>query len=289
MIEVVIWSLITAITFGVINYLVKIITQKLSVQEFLILRTFIIGAILLPLEYFSTKFELASLQSVLMGVGLALLGYVGLKALMSGLRDGKLGVIEPVFAGRIVFSVLVGVLFLGDVLSVFHYLFIAVILLGVVMISINPKEFKGESSFLEEPGIKNAFIASLILGVTIPFFGYVGIINGVFLGAFVIEIGNLVGAAIDLSVTKDGWKNSFKDIRGALPLLFILGVIVSFGGYALIYSFSLGLESITAAILGTSALWATILGAAFLKERLLLRQYIAMVVIIGGVIGLSLV
>jgi uncharacterized membrane protein len=288
--SVILVSLLAMLLLGVGDVFSKLATQKLDIYEVLIIRTLIIAVILLGAEYYFNGRIALNIPALGYGFSIGLIGYVGLRSLMKSLQKGKLGIVSPAFSLRLVFSVLAGVLLLGDLISLNQILFMLLIFIGVIAISVDLKHLSGlNGDLIKEPGLVHALIAAIVIGSVVPFFGKVVIENGPYIGTLVIEVAIATGALIEVLSRKDSFKNTFKDFFSNVWLILSLGVIITFANMTMNYAYSLGSESITSALIGASSLITTVLGAIFFKERLKSVQYFAILIIIVGVVGLSFI
>ena len=119
-----IFSFIALLGWGLGNSVSKKYSRRLGPTRLVVCRNAItVGVTALALLVFRST-VVFDVPYILLGIGLSFLGYIGLVLMLKGLETGNLGLIVPISSSRIVLSVFVGVLFLGDHLSEWQWIFV---------------------------------------------------------------------------------------------------------------------------------------------------------------------
>lgn len=161
---------------------------------------------------------------------------------------------------------------------------IILILVGVILISLDFNDLKNSHLFKRSSGIPYALITCFLWGLVYFLFKIPVNVLGPILTSFILELGILLYSGIHISLSKSGYSLSNKKI-----LLYVF-LVAFFGAIGTLF-FNLGIKnynvSIVAALTFANPLVATLYGKIVYKEKLYLQQYMAIALMIIGVILIS--
>ncbi len=279
-------ALFALLLLGLSSAFSKIPTGKIGPERVIVFRgvfNVIILGIILAFNFPAVS-SWADLPYALL---IAVFGYFPLLFFLKALHLGKMGIVSPISSSYSLITALFAVIFYHEKLNIFQFLCILAVVLGIILISINFRDFKNSHLFDKKSGIGLALLAALFWGI---YFFLIKIPTqhfGTYFTSFLVETVILISALISLFWTKkfdlrlpDGMTTSY---------LFLVSITVSIGVLFYYQALNTGSVAIVSAIGSSAPLIVTMYGAIFMKERLKLQQYCGMVVILLGIIGLSIV
>ncbi|MSQ37902.1 MAG: hypothetical protein EXR61_06280 [Chloroflexi bacterium] len=228
------------------------------------------------------------------GAVLALLAVVSLTALFRALALGPIAVVSPVTAAYLAVTVLLVVAFLGERLSLAQSLAIVVTFLGVMLASTDLRIIRATLG-RPSPGVRFAFIAMIGFGVYQALFaGFVRDHDGL---AVILTVRAL--SALFLLAALARVRLPAMTVVTPLPFVFgldrrALALVVFVGVFDTLanVSFFLGVDSGFASVVATGGgaypVVPVVLAIRFLHERLAPNQYLGIVVLLAGLVGLGL-
>ena len=217
---------------------------------------------------------------------IAILQLTAYLSFYKGTEKGQVSLVAPLGSSWSLITVLLSVIFLGEILKPSQIFAILLILAGIITVAVNIFGiFKGKSfKFLE--GTKEGLLAMLGWGISLYFL----ILPSKELGWFIPAFGfRLFIVLMLLFYIKYSKLNLFpKDKKLPLNLLIPIGVFDMLAFFAYSLGVSKGFGSIVAPISSAYALVTIFLGIIFLKEKIGLRQIAGILGIISGLILISL-
>jgi drug/metabolite transporter (DMT)-like permease len=219
-------------------------------------------------------------------IGLAgIFGAVGWIAFYKGLKVANVSIISPIASSWGIVPFILAIVFLSEKLTYFEILFSTVVFIGILFVCLDLKGFNINSKKKLYLGAGLAIIALLGFG----FFGFfiVFVVNqvGALYGIVLARLSILVFITIyGLKEKKE--KKKF-DIKFVWLLIFI-GLIDSLGYLAYSFGLATGAVAIVAVIITAAPLVVLLLAHFILKEKLAKSQYLGIVLIILGFVGLAL-
>ena len=280
----IIFGLIAMIGFGLSNAVSQKPIKKMGAGGVIFWRGIIVMVILgIVLLFFINQSEF-SLKYILIALAISAIGYLPLLSFYQALKLGKVGAVAPIANSSMVFTILFAYIFFKESLNQEQLLSMLLILIGIVLISINVRNFKNSSLFKLTSGIPYACLACFLWGLVFFLFKIPVNILGPFLTALLIEVGNILWSGIHLKMSKLDFKLPDKKMWHYL-------LVVAIGGSAGTLFFNLGINvasiSIVTAITACSPLVAIMAGRLMYKEKLRIQQYAAAAFIIIGIIFIS--
>ncbi len=200
------------------------------------------------------------------------------------LRRGKIAVVEPIFAFEIPVTILLAWVFLRETLSGIQISLIAVIVVGIILISL--KSLTHLKKIRLETGVILAIIATVIMGGT-------DFLYGIGSRATSPLLINWFASAIVLLVTSlylwrtGKLKNAIPDIKAQPGIILWLVALDNFGWIAYSYSMLYVPIAIATGISEAYIALAVLLGLTVNKEKLKLHQAVGLTVILVAVLLLA--
>ncbi|MBS3054365.1 MAG: DMT family transporter [Candidatus Aenigmarchaeota archaeon] len=272
-------GILAMIGFGLNNALVQNVVKKAGQLNVMVYQSLISAALLVPAFLLYPAGFILSIEHIIMAMGIALLGVAPLFTFYKALEVGKIGVIVPVANSAGVFTAIFSVLLLGEALAGLQLLAIAAIILGVILVSLKPGDLKNGHA-----GVHYALITSVLWGAYFFLLKYPASGMGPMFTAIVTQAG--VGLFAALIAIKQG---KLKRINGkAATGLFTVSLLAAVG----VGAYNAGIVAADVSIVGPLAFAAPVISVLyarfFLKEELDMHQYLALFLIVAGIIALSL-
>jgi drug/metabolite transporter (DMT)-like permease len=281
-------GLLSMLGWGIADFLAAKSSRKIG----FILTLFFIQIIgfFLALVYFFLKFPTINIKGlsrffiILFSASFLLL--VATLAFYKGFEKGKVSLVSSISSSYSMVTVILSIIFLGEILKSNQIIAIFLIILGIVLASINLKELIGTKKITVFLGVKEGLIAMLGWGI-----GFFLIVNpsknlGWFLSMFIIRLFITIMLILYLIFKRQSLKINFQ--RSFLLLILLAGfltVVADFG-----YSFGVHSEyaSIVAPVSASYPLVTIILAKIFLREKLAPNQTFGIVSVIAGLILISI-
>ena len=194
---------------------------------------------------------------------------------IESLRIGKLAVVEPIWSFEIPVSGILAFFVLNERLDVFQYILIAILLVGLCLVSFKEKHISGR--FLLEDGVWLAFVAAITMGVANFFVGWGArmtspITVNFFTSAFIAII---VGTYLVGTGRMKGMKKATRDNQ-QLIIPMIISDNVAWIAFA--YAMSLAPLGIAVALSESYIIVAVILGILVNGEKLQKHQKLGLII-----------
>lgn len=271
------------VSLGIANSMTKNITAKVGVDQYMVIRTFLCVLFLTGI-FFVGLFEYHfDLTQILFGLSLTLIGYFALNFLYRGLNIGKIGLVSPVSSVNVVFAILLTTVFLGVKLSVVQIIAISAIVAGVVLIRLDPKALRDHLTKNDKTSLNYALISGVLMGIFLFASQIPTRTLGPILAPITFESGSfLVGSFVLLYRKK---KITLPEIRTSVSIVIAIA-LVTVATVGLYYGLKNGNPAIILALYSSNPIVATVYGAIVHKERLTFNQYLAIAIVVAGVISL---
>jgi DME family drug/metabolite transporter len=277
----IIFAFVAMLGYGVSNALIKIPSKKINSRKIIFYRNLFMTIIFSIIFLLFFKESTFSLIHILLTLGVSLIGYLGLIFFYKAINVGKIGVVTPIAGSSVLITAILSIIFYNETFHLIKLFSIIGITLGIVLLSINFKDFKQMKKIT--PGLGLALITTLVWGIVFFLFKIPVNILGPVFTSLLIEGGIMIYSAIHSLIKKDFLVKKKN--------LFILFIIAFFGSIGTLF-FNLGIKfsevSIVSAITFTSPLVAVIFGRIFYKEKLTMQQYVGVAIILTGIITLSI-
>lgn len=192
----VLFALFTLFLWGGGDFLIQRMTRQIGNWETVFLIG-LFGTILLTPFVYQDVVRYLSAASIIAVLAVAsIFGLVASLFDFESLKKGKIAAVEPILALEIPTVAVLSLIFLKEVLSLLELFLIAVIIIGLVLVSLRERNFKLLRSKGLEKGVILMTIAAILMGGTAFFVGYGSrITNPLFVNWFVAIIATVFMAA----------------------------------------------------------------------------------------------
>jgi len=283
-------GLVLAFSFGTSDFLSKGVTAKIGAYRTTLLVLALSGAgALAPALLLKSSFDVTPLLGAVLVLS-AVTTLLAFASLYRAYRRGMLSLASPIANAYPAFAVLTSVAFLGVRFSVWAILALAVIIMGIVLVSTSLSDLRKRIFTRNQPiapGIGSAFLAAVFFGVAWTLFGYASEHLGFLLPSLAVRLGAVgVGLVLIPVIKPEIGPTSGKWIPTILvmALLETVGVVIFSLGVVIVPSPST--IPILATFGGMSAAVTVTYAIVILKERLELNHIIGIVSLIAGVVAL---
>lgn len=280
----VLYGLTSMIPMGIGSAISPIVTKKIGIGRVMLWRNMATSLLLLIALAFNWEAASFIPLQIFYALLLSLLAYIALAFYFKALLMGKVGLISPTTATNVILSLSLSAVFLGVAISKTQLLFISLIIVGTILIAFNFKDFKQSSMFRIKSGVPYALATAFCWGI---FFFLAQIplrALGVYLTSFIFELGMLVATIIHLMIIKESFRvPEFKTLR-IVWLISLLNALSIVGLYTGLLRANVG---IVLTLSASTPLVIAVYGKVVYKERLSKLQYLAIALVLIGIIALT--
>ncbi|NTW13873.1 MAG: DMT family transporter [Candidatus Moranbacteria bacterium] len=273
----IIFGLIAMIGLGLSGVLARDPSRRLGSDRSLFWRQVFLVILQIPLLVFFFPKDL-SWQGLAWAVAVGVAGYFPIHFFYRAISNGRVGVVAPIANSSAVITAILAVYVLGEPFGVFRVVGLVLALSGVILLSVDFRDWKNSALLRSESGIPFAVAACLGWGVVMFLFRYPVRLIGPIPTSFIVETSALVISAIRLRSQKISF--DFPDGYGRTFLWVGLAGVVG----AVAYDF--GLMTSAVAVVAVLNMTNPVIAAAYerfvFKERLSFRQVVGMFLAIAG-------
>jgi drug/metabolite transporter (DMT)-like permease len=280
-------ALVSMVTLGLAIGMSKSPTVALGVKRFILWRQVFTSSILFIVLVVLWRTVTVSWPYIALTLLLSFLSYVAILAAYQALKTGVIGVVSPITDSSAFITVAISAVFLGESFSGAQLAAIALTIFGIILFAVEFSDFKRSSIFNVVTGVPHALLACVIWGVIYAFYKIPVAAIGPILTAFLIEFGNLIAAVPTNLLTKTTMARPDQKI---FFWIFIIGTLAA----ASTLFYNLGIQTsggnvgIIASIVFCSPVIAALYGFLVYKERLNPKQWLALSLILLGIVGISI-
>lgn len=274
------------LAWGIMDFLAAVACRKIGDYRAFFWPQFIgFGFIIFASFFFGHPVALDRIFWLLAVAGV--LDMIGFIYFYRGLGKGLVGVVSPITSMFAAVTVVLSVIFLGEKVTVLQISSIILIIIGCFLVSTDIREFlKFKKAKLAE-GVKEGLIAMVAWGILFVLIAISARAVGWFMPVLIMRIflifPFLAFAGLKKIPLKFEWTKS-------LTLLIIIMAILDVSAFFILNMGMIGNEaSIVAPVSAAYPLISIYLAYVFLKERMVLNQYIGAGVAISGLVLLSIV
>lgn len=277
-------GVITMLASGIGIALTKKPVEELGALQTIVLRNLIAVPVLFiaflavgePVDF--------SAGSMVVAVLIAILSYFPFMLFMHALKRGKVGVITPVSASRVLVSALFGFAFLGDTFSDVDIAAFTLICFGILSGSVNWSNLRHSDIANSKSGVPHALLAAMLWGVILPLFMFPSMWYGAIFWALVIEFFVLIGGTLHLAVSGIRMKNlSISKLRVNAPYIVGAACMTSVFTVFTNLGYETGEIGLVTALSGAGVIVAVLASAVFYGERLSIGQYAGATLVVLGI------
>lgn len=280
----IIFALIAMFGFGLSSGFAKH-TNDISSVKNVFLREMIVSILLFVAVLLNIRSQTFQLSYILIAFGISILGYIALISFYKGLQKGKAGVIVPIANSSVIYTVILSTIFYSEKLSPVQVVALLILIIGIILSSINFKDFKNSSIFNKNSGIIFAMITSIGWGLIFTLNKIPISAIGPILTSFVIDFGTFLFCATHMGIQKEKLNG-----LSSKQWIFILLTAVTATIGALCFNIALSITNanIVAPIVFANPLITAIYGRLVFKEKLTLLQYLSAGMIVLGIVFISI-
>ena len=194
-------GLVLAFSFGTSDFLSKGVTAKIGSYRTTIYVLALSGiGVLVPALVLESSFDVTPFFAGVLAL-MALTTFLSFASIYRAYNRGMLSLTAPIVNAYPAFSVIISVVFIGVSFSLGAILALAVIIVGIVLVSTSLSDLRKRIFTRNQPfapGVGSAFLAAVFFGISWTAFGYASQHLGYLLPAIAVRLGAAaVGVALD--------------------------------------------------------------------------------------------
>ena len=226
-----------------------------------------------------------SLEQLPFAVVLAVTGVSGVLLLYRGLALGPISVVSPIGAAYVAVAVVLVVVVLGERLSREQVIAIGATFAGIVLTATDGRSL---ASALRRPlpGVWFALVAMALLGGWSALMAFATRTQD---GLALVLLQRIVSAAIVLVILVIRRDGPLVADRSTWALVLATGALDTLANVLFVLGVQSGSASVVTTATGAYPIVTALLAIVLLRERLAPNQYVGVVVLIAGLVGLGLV
>jgi transporter family protein len=283
----ILFGVIAMIGFGLCNAIAQVPSKEIGSQKTIFFKNIFVSVLLaIPLLFFLNG-SFFNIKYILIAFALSLIGYLALVSFYEALKIGKVGIVSPIASSSVIFTIIFSTFFFKESLSSTQIISIILIIIGIILTSLDFSDIKKTNLIKLSNGVSYALITCILWGLVYFLYKIPVTVLGPILTSFITEFGIMIFSGINLKCLKISF-----DLPNRKILLYIF-LVAFFGAIGTIF-YNLGISgkhaniSIVAALTFSSPLVSTLYGKFVYKEKLSIQQWIAIVLILIGIIVISL-
>jgi len=280
----IVFGLLAMIGFGFSTAVAQVPVKSLGTLRVVFFRGIFASSMLFLGVLFFWDECIFSPAYILLALAISLVGYVGLVMFYKALKVGHIGVVTPIANSSVVFTVLFSVLFFAESLGFVQVFSIALIVSGIVLISVDFRHLRNSCIFDKSSGVVYALATCLLWGGAFFLFKIPASVLGPILSSFVIEAGNMIYSGMSIKFSGKGF--DFPCTKN-MKYIFFVALFGALGILAFNYGVGVADVSIVAALTFANPLVAAVYARVVYKEKLSGLQYFAMGLILLGIVLIS--
>ncbi len=233
---------------------------------------------------FTGRWPALTADQVPFAVALSVTGVGGVLLLYRGLALGPIAVVSPIGAAYVAVAVMLVVVVLGERLTTGQALGIATTFAGIVLTATDGRSL---ATALKRPlpGVWFALVAMLSLGAWSAIMAYATRTQD---GLTLVLWQRIVSAAVVLAILVIRREGPIRMDRTSWSLVLATGFLDTLANVLFVLGVQNGSAPIVATASGAYPIVTALLAIVLLRERLAPNQYVGIVVLLAGLIGLTL-
>ncbi len=281
----IVFGLVAMMGLGLCNGISQEIVRKIGVSRSVFFRNLFIVLMLIPFAACFLPSAPPDPLFVLIALAIGLIGYLPLAFFSKAINLGKIGTITPISNSPFIITILLSVVFFGEILSLLNILSLALIIVGIILISVDFRDLKNSDIFRISSGIPFAFVAFFLWGIVFFLLKIPVNVIGPIITSLLLESGVLAGSKINMIISRKGW-----DLpeRRTLFKIFLMSLTGFLGSLFYNLGISVMEVSIVVALTFSNPLVSVLYGKFVYGEKLGVLQYVAIIMIITGIVSISL-
>lgn len=283
----IIFALIALVSWGFGDFFIQRSAKKFGDWESLFIIALVGSILLFPFILSDLpNFSQFSTRDLVILLFVALSFFASAFINVEALRRGKLAVIESVGAIEIVVASILSFIVIGEKVALSHYFFIALLILGILLVALRPHHFRREAWL--EKGAFLAFSGALIMGTTDFMVGFGSRTTNPILTVWIFNIVMLVITFLYL-ITSGRFTHFQNDLKSHRKLMVGVSILDNLAWLSFAIS-TLFVPIVVSLVLSESyIILATVLGIFLNRDKLQKHQIFGIIIAIIGVITLSII
>lgn len=217
----------------------------------------------------------------------AFLFVVGSLFFFNGLAKGYASLVCPLMASWAMVTVILGIIFFSEVLKINQSVAIIAIIVGIILISTDIREFFSRNKVVFSAGVKEGIASMLCYGFAVFFLTSAIKSSNWFLPGFLSRLFMIIFIVLyAVIVNKQPLKLKFQ--RSVWLPIILIGFFDIIAFFAFSFGVSIEYSSIVAPVAASSPLVTIILARIFLKEKLALNQIVGIFLTLVGLVLISI-
>jgi len=278
----ILFGLLAMIGFGMSNALSRFPAQKLGALRTMLYRGIGVAALQFILLLFVFP-NAVTVRGIAIALAVAVFSYLPIMFFYKGLHYGNVGIISPIANSSAIITTLLAVVIFKESLSGAQWISGLLVVVGIILISLNFRDLKNSHLMKLSSGVPFALLACLGWGITFFLFKFPVSLVGPVMTSFVVEFVILLICAAQMKRAKE----DFSLPAGFGKYLISLVLFGFVGTLAYNYGIKSSAVSVVAMLYMANPLVATTYARIAYKEKLSMQQYIAIGIIIVGVVGIT--
>lgn len=285
--NIIFFSLITALCYGVHDYIISKPSRTLSIST-LLLCVVVANIFFLTCTLFLTQTQIEFHAHTIYVLLASISGYGGFYFFSQAIKYGKIGISSSIANSYPIITLIIWYIFLGEFLNQKEIIFFLCVIVWLVFSSFHIEELRSRKLKNSKIWILFAFGAMITWSWYVTFFDLSVNNTSVLLTSWYLDIFALFLLLPLFFVKRKNILSECKSINKSMFFyITVLSVCLVIWMLSLGYAFSLGDLALVAAIAACSPAVTTLLARIFEKEKLDFTQYIAITILIFGICGLS--
>jgi uncharacterized membrane protein len=287
-------ALLSGFTISITNLLVSRTLVGTNIYNSLLLRSILTVILTTACYVLFGRNSAPSLLDLGIITFASVLGYIGIVFLYKAFSVTRTpGLISGLANSNSILVAVFGVVLFGTVLSMNNFLAILVVIFGVLIITVDFQNLSQSKSFIRDSGVLYILPQMIFWGIAFNIYGVMAAKFGAFLVLMIIEIVNVFCSLVMLGFLGKEKRGNDSLINWRVPrttwkYIIISAVLLWISWSSQVIAMSISTPAIVSAIVSTDTIFAVVLARIFLGERLLLRQYIGIIIVFVGVVGLRI-
>ena len=270
-------GLISMIGLGLSGALSREPVRRFGSDRSLLWRGVATTALQIPLLVFFFPDDL-SWYGVALAFLVGIIGYLPIYFFFRAMEHGKMGVVSPISKASSVITALLAMTVLGESFGMWKWAGAILVLVGVVMLSADFRDWKKPALTGSRSSIFFALLACFGWGVVMFSFRYPILLIGPIATSFIVELSIPIVAALRLRTER----KPLSIPKGNGKVFFLIGLASVIGGVAYDFGLSTHEVGLVAMLNMANPLVVAAYGRIVFKEKLLVRQFLGMILVIIG-------
>ncbi len=219
-----------------------------------------------------------------------IIGAIGLYSFVRAIEEGLVSINVTVAHTNVIITAVIAAILLGEVLGIYQYIAIAVILAGVIILSLDISSLKEMRIRNADRGIRHALITSVCWGIIWILSKMILEKTGPYAAAFYPDFFVVLFIFLAFLPKRPSYDEFSKTVLKKNTILLILGSAIAgaLGIILMVLSFTMEKVTVTMAIISAAPFVTLVLARVFLKERIDRARLYGIFIVIAGIIALSL-